>query len=133
MMIKFQLLDKIREAQKIAVKENIKANSIQLSKEFVKIPETVTKNNNCVSITPPMICGLKTYIDTENELPEEYAFALFQDATEDNIVKSIEHDKAKRILLKLMEIYKDNPIVQERHLQDVFKIEWGVELDGNEN
>ena len=127
-MIKFQLLDKIREAQKIAVKENIKVNSIQLSKDFVKIPKTVTKNNNCVSITPPMICGLKAYIDMEDELPDDYAFVLFQDVTEDNIVKSIEHDKVKEILAKLIDIYADNPIVLERHLQDVFKSEWGVEV-----
>ena len=131
-MIKFQLLDKIREAQKLAVKENIKVNSIQISKDFVKIPKTVTKNNNCVSVTLPMICGLKTYIDMEDELPEEYAFALFQD-DEDTIIKSIEHDKAREILVKLMEIYADNPIVLERHLQDVFKNEWGVELDGSES
>ena len=72
----------------------------------------------------------KVYI--EEELPEEYAFTLFQDDTED-IVKSIEQDKAKEILAKLMEIYADNPIVTERHLQDVFKEEWGIELDGSEN
>ena len=30
-----------------------------------------------------------------------------------------------------MEIYADNPIVQERHLQDVFKSEWGVEVDAD--
>lgn len=131
-MVKFQLLDKIREAQKIAVKENIKVNSIQISKDFVKIPKTVTKNNNCIFVTLPMICGLKTYIDMEDELPEEYAFALFQDDSEENLVKSIEQDKAKEILAKLMEIYADNPIVLERHLQDVFKSEWGVELDGSE-
>lgn len=131
MGINFNILEKIREAQKIAVKENIKANSIQLSKGFVKIPKTVTKNNNCVSITPPMICGLKTYIDTEDELPEEYAFALFQDDINKDIVKSIEQDKAKEILTRLMEIYKDNLIVLERHLQDVFKNEWGVELDAD--
>ena len=80
-----------------------------------------------------MICGLKAYIDMEDELPEEYAFALFQDDSEENLVKSIEQDKAKEILAKLMEIYKDNPIVTERHLQDVFKSEWGVEVDGSEN
>lgn len=131
MMIKFDLLNKIREAQKLAVKENIRANAIQLSREFLKIPKTVTKNNNCVSITPPMVCGLKAYIDMEDELPEDYAFALFQD--DEIVIKSIEQDKAREILAKLMEIYADNPIVQERHLQDVFKNEWGVELDGSEN
>ena len=130
-MIKFDLLNKIREAQKLAVKENIRANAIQLSREFLKIPKTVTKNNNCVSITPPMVCGLKAYIDMEDELPEDYAFALFQD--DEIVIKSIEQDKAREILAKLMEIYADNPIVQERHLQDVFKNEWGVELDGSEN
>ena len=128
MGINFNILEKIREAQKIAVKENIKANCIQISKDFVKIPKTVTKNNNCVSITPPMICGLKIYIDMEDELPEEYAFALFQDDGEENIIKSIEYNKTKEILLKLMEIYPDNPIVTERHLQDVFKNEWGIEV-----
>lgn len=135
MGINFNILEKIREAQKLAIKENIKANSIQISKDFVKIPKTVTKNNNCVSITTPMICGLKTYIDMGEELPEEYAFALFQDDIEDTIVKSIEHDKAREILARLMEIYKDNPIVQERHLQDVFKNEWGIEIAsiGEEN
>ena len=131
MGINFNILEKIKEAQKIAVKENIKVNSIQLSKDFVKIPKTVTKNNNCVSITPPMICGLKAYIDMEDELPEEYAFALFQDSVEENIIKSIEYDKAREILTRLMEIYEDNPIVLERHLQDVFKSEWGVELDAD--
>ena len=128
MGINFNILEKIREAQKIAVKENIKANCIQISKDFVKIPKTVTKNNNCVSITPPMICGLKIYIDMEDELPEEYAFTLFQDDSEENIIKSIEYNKTKEILLKLMEIYSDNPIVAERHLQDVFKNEWGIEV-----
>ena len=130
-MIKFDILDKIREAQKLAVKENIKVNSIQISKDFVKIPKTVTKNNNYISITRPMICGLKTYIDFDNELPEEYAFALFQDDSEENIIKSIGYNKTKEILTRLMEIYADNPIVLERHLQDVFKNEWGVEVDAN--
>ena len=130
-MIKFDLLNKIREAQKIAVKENIKVNSIQLSKDFVKIPKTITKNNSCVSITPSMICGLKAYIDMEDELPEEYAFALFQDDSDKDIIKSIEYNKTKEILAKLIEIYADNPIVLERHLQDVFKSEWGVELDAD--
>lgn len=78
-MIDFNVLDKIREAQKLAVKENMKVNAIQISKDFVKVPEIVTKNNGCVSITNPMICGLKCYIDNDNELPEEYAFALFDD------------------------------------------------------
>ena len=131
MGINFNILEKIREAQKIAVKENIKANCIQISKDFVKILKTVTKNNNCVSTTPPMICGLKAYIDTEDELPDDYAFALFQDETEENIIKSIEYDKTKEILAKLMDIYADNPIVLERHLQDVFKSEWGVEFDAD--
>ena len=131
MMIKFQLLDKIREAQKLAVKENIKVNSIQISKDFVKIPKTVTKNNNYISITRLMICGLKTYIDFDNELPEEYAFALFQDDSEENIIKSIRYNKTKEILTRWMEIYADNPIVLERHLQDVFKSEWGVEVDAD--
>lgn len=128
MRINFSILEKIREAQELAVKENIKANAIILNKDFVKIPSFFTKNNGAISITKPMICGLKTYIDIEEELPEEYAFTLFQDDTED-IIKSIEYDKAKEILLKLMEIYSDNPIVLDGHLQDVFSIYFGVEVE----
>lgn len=79
-MIKFNILDKIREAQQIAVKENMKVNAIKLSEDFVKIPKLVTRSTEygCVSVTYPMICGLRCYID-DNELPEEYAFALFDD------------------------------------------------------
>ena len=81
-MIKFNILDKIREAQKLAIKENMKVNAIQLSKDFVKIPEFTTHSTEygCVSVTYPMICGLRCYIDNDNELPEEYAFALFDDS-----------------------------------------------------
>ena len=81
MMIKFGVLGKIRESQKLAIKENMKVNAIQISKDFVKIPKFITSNNEygCVSVTYPMICGLRCYIDNENELPEEYAFALFDD------------------------------------------------------
>lgn len=80
-MINFDILDKIREAQKLAVKENMKVNAIQLSKDFVKIPEFTTHSTEygCVSVTYPMICGLRCYVDNDNELPEEYAFALFDD------------------------------------------------------
>lgn len=51
----------------------------------------------------------------------------------ETLIKSVECNRIKQIFSRLMEIYSDNPIVAERHLQDVFKKEWGVEVDGNEN
>ena len=51
----------------------------------------------------------------------------------ETLTKSVKYNRTKEIFNRLMEIYKDNPIVLERHLQDVFKNEWGVELNGSEN
>lgn len=92
-MIKFNILDKIREAQKLAIKENMKVNAIQLSKDFVKIPELTTHSTDygCVSVTYPMICGLRCYIDNDNELPEEYVFALFDDGQSHLDVETVKY------------------------------------------
>ena len=90
-MIKFNILDKIREAQQLAIKHDIKVNAIQISKDFVKVPKIVTRNKGCVSVTNPMICGLRCHIDNDNELPEEYAFALFDDGQSHLDVETVKH------------------------------------------
>ena len=49
------------------------------------------------------------------------------------LLEEMQKEQTLKIFNKLIEIYSDNPIVAERHLQDVFKNEWGVEIDGSEN
>ena len=47
------------------------------------------------------------------------------------LLEEIQKEQTLKIFNKLIEIYSDNPIVLERHLQDVFKSEWGVEFDAD--
>lgn len=65
------IFDHVREAIFAANREGIKANSIVINKNLVKVPEKF----GCY---PEMICGLKCY-STSNELPEDYVFAVLHD------------------------------------------------------
>lgn len=76
------IYDGIKEANKIAVKESIKANTVFISNRFAKVKEHVRARrfNDGISNyeyeldVPPMICGLEAYFT--DELPEEFAFAV---------------------------------------------------------
>jgi len=62
------LREHIRQAVARATAEGIKANSIVLNSNLVKVPEIFGMN-------PPMICGLRAYMTTL-ELPDGYAFSV---------------------------------------------------------
>lgn len=59
------------EAMHEATRNGIKANSIVINDNLVKVPESFGEY-------PEMICGLKTY-RTSCELPEDYIFSVFHD------------------------------------------------------
>lgn len=59
----------ILQARKAAIRNGIEANSIMLNKNIVHVPEKF-------GYYPEMICGLKVYA-TSDELPDNYAFAVF--------------------------------------------------------
>ena len=44
------------------------------------------------------------------------------------LLEEIQKEQTLKIFNKLIEIYSDNPIVLERHLQDVFSIYFGLEV-----
>lgn len=67
------ILTAVRKAQIEAEKQGIRANAIIISPEFHFIKEHVFNGN---MLMPPMLCGMKMYIDAGAELPEEYAFAI---------------------------------------------------------
>ena len=64
----------VAKAKKLAITEGIKANSIIINKNYVKIPELAVQN---VGLLPPMICGLNMYF-TVDDLPEGYSFAILE-------------------------------------------------------
>lgn len=66
------ILNSIKKAMREAEKQNIRANAIIISPEYHYIREHIAYQN---SLMPPMLCGMKAYIDN-GELPEEYAFAI---------------------------------------------------------
>ena len=97
-MINFDILEKIREAQRLAEIEQIKANSIVINKNFVKTPKLYFHNKGTVSILPPMICGLEMYF-TDNDLPENYSFAILEagQTERDRLISDTRYETAKEI------------------------------------
>ena len=70
--------DRIKEAYAHAMQEGIRANSILINQNMVKVPATWISNGVGGALElPPMICGLNVYL-TKDELPDNYSFAMFQ-------------------------------------------------------
>lgn len=93
----------VREAQRLAQIEKIKANAIVINTNYVKTPRLYTCEHNTVSVLPPMICGLEVYL-TDNELPENYSFAIMDcgQTERDRIVATANYECAKEIFEKLL-------------------------------
>lgn len=62
------------------------------------------------------------------DLQHKYNIVVQENQEFVNIIEMEKYKRTKEILTLLMEVYEDNPIVLERHLQDVFKKEWGIEI-----
>jgi hypothetical protein len=61
-----------------AMREGIKANSIVINANMVRVPEfTFCDCLGSVRIVPRMICGLNVHL-TKDELPEGYSFAVLE-------------------------------------------------------
>ena len=131
----------ILEAKKVAVKENIKANSIILNKKYVKTPHLFVGDG----FLPPMVCGIEVYM-TADELPDNYSFALTEKAqTErERLIGKTKSDTAKEIFEKIFEVlccfttqgksedynegYIDFLAEVDKRLQNLAKEEYGVDL-----
>lgn len=69
------IYDLLRKSINASIREGIEANSVVINKNMVKVNEHF--NSNVMRIFPPTICGLNVYW-TEDELPENYSFAIFE-------------------------------------------------------
>lgn len=125
-MINFDIIEKIREAQRLAVIENIKANAIIINKNFVKTPNLFVVANGVASVLPPMICGLEMYF-TDNELPENYSFAIADigQTERDRLVSTAKQETAKEIL----DMFDDRNYISESDLKEAIAERYGVEVE----
>ena len=93
---KKSIYDLVVEARHEAIRNGIKANSIVINRDLVRVPE-----EPCAY--PEMICGLKCHITTK-ELPEDYAFAVLHDPRQNCKEElSIPVDTVRSYLLELIE------------------------------
>ena len=73
-----EFMDAIKEAQNLAVKENIQANAIIINEKYVKVaPWAMQQATGGLNLMPPMICGLDMHF-TIDELPDNYSFAILE-------------------------------------------------------
>ena len=93
----------VMEAVKHALKEGIKANSIIINKDFVRVKKSWINNGFSYSELPDMICGLECYL-TDTDLPENYSFAVVEKPQTERkrLIEKIKSDTSKEIFEKLL-------------------------------
>lgn len=62
------------------------------------------------------------------DLQHKYNIVVQENQEFVNIIEMEKYTRTEEILTSLLDVYEDNPIVLERHLQDIFKNEWGIEI-----
>ena len=71
-------IESVQKATAQAIADGIKANSILINKNMVRVPEFGMQLSNGHGVMMPrMICGLNVYL-TKDELPEGCAFAVLE-------------------------------------------------------
>ena len=75
--VKESFYELVKKATAQAMSEGIKANSIVINENMVRVPETWIRTPLGARVLPRMICGLNVYLTT-NELPENYSFAVLE-------------------------------------------------------
>lgn len=99
----------VMEAVKQAFKEGIKANSIIINKDFVRVKKSWINNGFSYSELPDMICGLECYF-TDNELPDNYSFAVLETSqTErERLISQAKAEKSIEILKEIGKMWDEN-------------------------
>ena len=122
----------VLDAYKQAIREDIKANSIIINKKFVKVPSHWANIMGSYIEMPTMICGLECYV-VEDELPDNYSFAILESKNKTQLDRIKEKD-IKDFLFKVESFYgyedKDGSKTIFEFLEDLKEIakENGVEL-----
>ena len=96
----------VMQAVKHALKEGIKANSIIINKDFVRVKKSWINNGFSYSELPDMICGLECYL-TDNDLPENYSFAVVEkpQTERERLIEKTKSDTAREILDEVSKYY----------------------------
>lgn len=81
------IIESIMKARALAFNESIRANTVVINKEFGKVLAFAFAG----TIYPPMICGMKAYID--KDLPEEYGFLMGEAAPSESTTDALEYMK----------------------------------------
>ena len=122
-------MDYIFEAKKLALKENIKANTVLINESFAKI----NGFHFCFFCSgldlPPMICGLEIHVT--NELPEGYSFAVAEapETERDRICRQAKAEVAREIFEEIETLAKiyTFPVVKNGVVEIVKEPFWCIE------
>lgn len=79
------IIEAIMKARTLAFNENIRANTVVLNKEFGRVLAFGFDG----TFYPPMICGMKAYID--KNLPEEYGFLMGEGTPSESTTDALEY------------------------------------------
>lgn len=81
------IIESIMKAKTLALNENIRVNTVLINKEYGKVLAFWFDR----AIYPPMICGMKAYID--KDLPEEYGFLMGEVVPNESTTDALEYMK----------------------------------------
>lgn len=98
----------ILEAIKESIKADIKANSIVINRNLVKVPEAFGQY-------PAMICGLKCHF-TSNDLPDDYLFSVLHDSrpmTNADRIRAMTDEELKAFLIDVDLNKAGSPFITE--------------------
>lgn len=125
----------IIEAFKESMKHNIKANTVVINENLVKVePFRVRVLNDRYADMPPMICGLEVKY-SQGELPDDYAFAVLERPYTDReelvreTTKQIKRDIKKWV--KKHKFYEDVCDLECVYVDDLLNF-LGLEVDDGE-
>lgn len=124
-----EMREKIIEADKLAISEGIKANTVALNEKYAKINGFSFKGGFGELVIPPMIMGLELKI-SDGEFPEDVAFALLQLPSErDKIRTQTRQETVKEVLEKVLSFVAENEVGMKWLIRKTAR-EYGVELAG---
>lgn len=72
-----EFINHIRKANAEAIRNGIKANTVLINKNMVKVNGFPMQLYGSFRIMPDMICGMNVYW-TKDELPDGYSFAVLE-------------------------------------------------------
>ena len=98
--------DTVVKARAAALKDGIKANSIVINKNMVRVRSFPFGDGftRGIYFAPDMVCGLNVYL-TEDELPEGYSFAVLE-GPKDRLAQFESIGMEPEELRKAAEIYR---------------------------